>query len=698
MTDLWTKLKQRKLVQWALAYVAFAFALLQGIDIVAQRFDWPAGIERGLIVALVMGFFAALVIAWYHGERGEQRVTGMEILLLAVLLAIGGGFLWQFTRASRIQTPVTGKPAMASSTKAKASAHPVALPAPSSTVIPAKSIAVLPFENLSSDKDNAYFADGMQDLILTKLADIGELKVISRTSTMKYASHPDDLRTIGKQLGVATILEGSVQKAGNSVLINVQLIDARSDAHLWANSYQRTLDNIFGVEGEVAGKIADALKAKLSPAEAAAVANVPTRKPAAYDAYLRGERFFNQAFSTGDFTLLPKAVAAYRQAVDHDPAFALAWSNLAFNQSLLNYTGIDRTEANCRKSLANARHALALQPDLPWGHLVLGYVYRFCFADLDRALHQFTIARKGLPNNAMVESAIAYIQSIKGDSQAAFAGLKRAVSLDPRNTDITIGLAGTEANLGRYDQARASLKRAFALSPDDPEVWSWRAHLAVLQQGDVKPALAILDRAPAALQSRPPIVRTRVELLLLKRDYAAARRAAVHLQPGGRSITPMRVALLRAQVRRLSGDARGAKAMYRQALTLARNSHAIKSGESALNVQILLPIAYAGLGQRDKALQAVDDLRAVGRKSGANLDDLAQLDLAKVHVLLGDGEAAIAPLDAALAAPLRDDLSVPLLKIDPFWDPIRKDPRFQALLAKYAHRLPDQARQETGHD
>ena len=698
MTDLWTRLKQRKLVQWAVAYVAFAFALLQGIDIVAQRFDWPAGIERGLIVALVVGFFAALVIAWYHGERGEQRVTGMEILLLAVLLAVGGGFLWQFTRSTRIQTPAMVNPAMASSTTAKAAAHPVAVPAPSSTAIPAKSIAVLPFENLSSDKNNAYFADGMQDLILTKLADIGELKVISRTSTMKYASHPDDLKSIGRQLGVATVLEGSVQKAGNAVLINVQLIDARSDAHLWANTYQRTLDNIFGVEGEVAGKIADALKAKLSPAEVAAVSNVPTKNPAAYDAFLRGERLSDQALSTANFKLLPKAVAAFRRAVDHDPAFAQAWAKLAMTQSLLVYTSIDSSEANCRQSLANARHALALAPDLAQAHLSLGWVYRFCLADYDRALDQFRIARKGLPNNADVEAAIAYIDWIKGDKRAAVAGLQRAVSLDPRSPDRTMYLAQAWEALGRYDRARASFNRALALAPDDPEIWSGLAYLAALQHGDVEAALATLDRAPAALQSETQIVWKRVELLLLKRDYAAARDAARQLQPGGRDLTPMRVAMLRAEVDRLSDDTRGAKAMYRQALSLARQSPGAKSSETANFVQSGLPNIYAGLGQRDEALQALGEMVRLARHNGSNYDALAELKRAGILVLLGDGDAAIAPLDAALAAPLRDSISVPLLKIDPFWDPLRKNPRFQALLSKYADRLPDQARQGAGHD
>ncbi|MGB8634510.1 MAG: hypothetical protein WCD36_04430, partial [Rhodanobacteraceae bacterium] len=214
MTDLWARLRQRKLVQWAVAYVAFAFALLQGIDIVAHQFGWSDNVQRGCTLALIVGFVVTLVLAWYHGEQGRQRVTGPELLLIALALAIGGGFLWQFSRSPVPEEKASATPAAASA--GRDSAAPVTMPA-SNASIPAKSIAVLPFENLSSDKDNAYFADGMQDLILTKLADIGDLKVISRTSTLKYKSRPENLKQVAAELGVATLLEGSVQKAGDQV-------------------------------------------------------------------------------------------------------------------------------------------------------------------------------------------------------------------------------------------------------------------------------------------------------------------------------------------------------------------------------------------------------------------------------------------------------------------------------------------------
>ncbi len=256
MDEILQRLKQRKLVQWAFAYVAAAFAFLQGIDIVAQQFGWPDVVRRGITLALVVGFFLMLVLAWYHGERGAQKVTGAELLILTLILAIGGGLLWRFAGNSRQTNANSGAvPAVDADSP---------LPLPASVAIPEKSIAVLPFENLSSDKENAYFADGIQDEILTRLSKVAALKVISRTSTQKYKSAPDNLREVGKQLGVANLVEGSVQKVANAVHVNVQLIRVATDEHVWAESYNRKLDDVFAVEGEVASAIADQLNAKLT--------------------------------------------------------------------------------------------------------------------------------------------------------------------------------------------------------------------------------------------------------------------------------------------------------------------------------------------------------------------------------------------------------------------------------------------------
>src|ERR1700759_2187387 len=275
MNEFFQRLKQRKLVQWAIAYVAAAFALLQGIDIVAQQFGWPEGVRRGITLALVIGFFVTLVIAWYHGERGAQRVSGTELLIIGLVLAVGGGFLWRFAASH----PSDNKAAVVpNETRPSEPAIPIA----------EKSIAVLPFENLSSDKENAYFAEGIQDEILTRLSKIADLKVISRTSTQHYNSAPANLPEIAKQLGVAHILEGSVQKSGDAVRVNVQLIKAATDSHLWADTFDRKLIDIFSVESEVAKAIADQLRAKLTGREEQLIASKSTDNTEAYDAYLRG--------------------------------------------------------------------------------------------------------------------------------------------------------------------------------------------------------------------------------------------------------------------------------------------------------------------------------------------------------------------------------------------------------------------------
>jgi TolB-like protein/Flp pilus assembly protein TadD len=681
--EFFARLKEHKLVQWLLGYAAVAVALIPVLDIVAAQFGWPESLRRGITLAVIMGFFMVLVLAWYHGERGAQKMPRSEVLLLVGLVVITGVLMWRVAPS--------GHEGVSTVSVAKAAA-----PAPESTAtparmdIPAKSIAVLPFENLSTDKGNAYFADGMQDLILTKLADIGDLKVISRTSTMKYASHPDDLKTIAQQLGVATILEGSVQKAGDQVLINVQLIDAKTDSHLWAESYTRDLTNIFGVEGEVAGKVADALKARLSPGEAAAVASVPTKDPAAYDAYLRGEHYLDQMWA-GDFAVVPKAVAAFREATDHDPQFALAWAQLALSQSMLSYASIDTSDATRQQALANAEHALALAPDLPQAHYALGYVYRFGFADLDKALAQFKIAQRGAPNSAEIVAAIAYVQGIQGDIPAEVGSLQRAADLNPRDPNLALALGWGLTSLRHYDQAATAYRRTLAIAPNDPEAYTAMARLLVLQHADVPAALAWLDKAPADLQAGAEILSARVELLLLQRDYKAAQQAVDTLRPGGRFVSPLSVLMLRATVSRVAGDNQAAQALYRQALDMATAAARAGLNEVALVGEAAIPIAQAGLGHRAEALQALENVRALARKmDGGALVDRLSLARAQVYVLLGDGDAAIAPLDKALALPLGNAVSVPLLKLDPSWDPLRNDPRFQALLKKYGSDAPTQ--------
>jgi len=724
--SLLEELRRRHVYRVAAAYAVVGWLLIQVVTQIFPVFHLPDWTEQAVVLAILIGFPIALVLAWAfdatpHGIvatdakaddgaanaplRRRSRRAGVAVGAIGVLIAaIAGGAYWHFGR--------TGSRAM--SVKAAASAHPAGSPdgaqrnpgmaVPDSAdaaatsgpraaaalvaaqAIPAKSIAVLPFENLSTDKGNAYFADGMQDLILTKLADIGDLKVISRTSTAKYASHPDDLKTIARQLGVATVLEGSVQKAGKQVLINVQLIDAKTDSHIWAQSYTRTLDNIFGVEGEVADKIADALKARLSPTESANVARVPTRNPAAFDDYLRGQHY-DALTTAGDFKAIPKAIDAYRNATTEDPEFALAWANLSMAQMMLSYAGIDTSTATRQQAMDNAQRALALAPGLPQAHLALGYIYRIEFHEYDKAMAQFRIAREALPNNADVEEAIAYIEGIRGDAQAAIDGIQRAIILSPRDPNLALSLAQFWQMLGRYDEAMASARRILALAPDDPEGFDAIAWNMVLAHGDVDGALAELAKAPAGIGTSSSLVNARIKLLLLKRDYSSALRESNLLQPGGRFITPQRVAASKARVHQLAGDEAGAKALYTQALALAKKE--LSARPDIISTYWDVATAQAGLGDRKQAQQTIAMALTRSRRLGAMTYVCAtQYHSAQIAARYGDAESAVEDLRSCLDGPYGNVVGVPLLKLDPVWDPIRHDPRFQALLTKYASDEP----------
>ncbi|MGH8029927.1 MAG: hypothetical protein ACREO3_08340, partial [Arenimonas sp.] len=356
------RMRQRRMAQWAIAYAAGAWVLLQVLGLAADSFEWPRMVMRLGFGVVVVGFLAALVLAWYHGERGQQRASGTELLILALLLTVGGTGLWHFGRGGDDD----------------AIAAPVARDATNAPAIAEKSIAVLPFANLSSDKDNAYFADGIQDEILTRLAKIGDLKVISRTSTQRYASSPDNLTEIARQLGVANILEGSVQKVGNSVRINVQLIHAESDTHLWAEIYDRKLEDVFSIQSEVAGAIAQALQAKLTQAEQREVALEPTKNPAAYDAYLRGLSIESRAVYSMDLNL--QARDQYLEATRLDPGFVEAWTHLVTVRSFLYYNGVERTPATLEAMRRDVGTVARLRPDSGEAWTAMGhYRYRGLF-------------------------------------------------------------------------------------------------------------------------------------------------------------------------------------------------------------------------------------------------------------------------------------------------------------------------------
>ena len=673
MTDFLQRLRERKLGQWALAYAAGAWVVLQGLDLIGHQFDWPGGLLRGMTVAAGVGFFATLVLAWYHGERGAQKISGIELSILTMLRAIGGLLLWRFAPTVHDTSPVTiaAKPAMAASS------------------IPAKSIAVLPFENLSEDKANAYFASGMQDMILTKLADIGELKVISRTSTEKYKSHPDNLKDIAQQLGVATILEGSVQKSGNQVLINVQLIDANTDSHLWAEAYPRTLENIFGVEGEVAQKVADALKAKLQPAESARIASVPTRNHEAYDLLLKAENFtrqFDQNTAKDPAEAVRKAADLYTSAIAADPDFALAYARLSFLKARAYWTGTDHSPQAINAAQVAATQALALQPDLPEAHLAMGYIHYWGHRDYAAALVEFSTARASLPNDPDVIAAIAFVHRRQGKLLQAIDELKQATVLNPRDTGLPRDLCDTFGYARRYAEAESACNRSLALAPDNIEASRIRA--TVLQmRGDLDGASRALAAIATDYDPEGSVSLARFDLALAMRQpdtaLATLAKAPAWLADTENNVL-VPVTLLRGLALARKGEARPARAAFlaaQQALQGLPHESQAQAGTVGN-----LATVYAGLGQTDAALAAARRATELLPMSQDMLDGTFYLArLAKIEAQVGETESALKHIEQLLAAPAGYEVSAASLRTDPVWDPVRNDPRFQALLVEHVN-------------
>jgi TolB-like protein/tetratricopeptide (TPR) repeat protein len=546
----------------------------------------------------------------------------------------------------------------------------------------AKSIAVLPFENLSSDKDNAYFSDGMQDLILTKLADIGDLKVISRTSTAKYVSHPDDLKTIGQQLGVATILEGSVQKAGNDVLINVQLIDAKTDGHLWAQSYQRTLNNIFGVEGEVADKVADALNARLSGPEAQQVNAKPTTNPAAYDAYLHGLAFAHRSDSIHENNL--NAIAAYEQAVKLDPDFALAWANLAREhaRAYVNFSASSAHKQAASKALAEA---VKLAPDAVDTLMAKA----MCLSKLDDddagAQQVFERIRRQWPNNAGAIWGLAQIALRQGRWNESRALFDQAIVIDPRNVRLLTDAADTAFTVRDMPAAQRLLDRALEIAPDDQG--ALEEQVTMLQaSGEVERAQKILDRMRVG-QGDVVLMSLICSNATYRHDYAPAI-ALLTSQIGVLEKQHFPVSgfqLLLGDLQRHAGDAKAARHAYEQARASLENA---LHGEPGNHWDaVTRSRVEAGLGNKTAALALARRAIALTAKD-AYLSPFFEENLARIQARFGDKDAAIAAIEHLLRVPNDEPVTPPLLRLDPDWDNLRDDPRFQALLKKHENAAP----------
>ena len=719
------ELKRRHVYRVAVAYAVVGWLLIEVTSTIVPALHLPAVMTTIVVVVVLLGFPIAVLLTWAfemtpEGVRRTEPADSPEarapdqhrnvghtldrviIGVLVIAVALLAWRQWSPRPPAAATTPSTTKAALSHATPpASATSIPHA-PAAASTAIPAKSIAVLPFENLSTDKANGYFADGMQDLILTKLADIGELKVISRTSTMVYGSHPQNLKKVGRELGVATLLEGSVQKVGDQVLVNVQLIDAQTDAHIWADSYQRTLKNVFGVEGEVADKIADALKAKLSPAETRRLATALSDDPQANILYLQAQDSVRHSYATSiPRDDLLKAIELYRQAITRVPDFALARAGLSYAESYTAFLGFEPGQA---KSLVDdarrqAEQALKLAPDLPEAHLALGYSDYYGRGDYDAALKAFAVALHLRPNDASVYAARGYVLRRQGHFHAAIDALQRSLTLDPRSETVAWNLAQTYMAIGRYTKAGHVVQQGLALDPGNFDLRVSRLRVLWLRTGDPKPVLAMLTGKD------PSSEYIRSFLLTLDRRYAEAialtRRAKV-VPAGALGFTEETKTLQLALIHQLSGDMAQSRRDYAKALPMIRARLAAKTNDPANAALTWVDLAQAelALGQAQRGTDAIHHALAAIDASGDHfvLPNIL-LQTAQTYARAHRPQDAVPMLARALATPGIDlYFSPPMLWTDPSWDPIRHTPGFQALLKKYASSKPASVPGEAGSD
>jgi TolB-like protein/class 3 adenylate cyclase/Tfp pilus assembly protein PilF len=559
----------------------------------------------------------------------------------------------------------------------------------STSIVSEKSIAVLPFENLSRDPDNAYFADGIQEEVLTRLAKIGDLKVISRASTQQYQSKPGNLAEIAKQLGVANILEGSVQKAADQVRVNVHLVNVETGSQLWAETYDRKLSDIFVIESEIAKGIVESLQAKLTGREEQALAARPTNNPEAYDAYLRGLAF--EARSNYSSDALFKAIDFYGLAVQLDPNFALAWARLSGAHGLLYFNRGDATAARRDAAKEALENAQKLQPNAPETLLFTGYYQYWVQRDYGLAKTTFERVSKMLPGNGQVLYALGAIARREGLWDESVAYWERGLALDPRNTALLIEVAWTYAALRQFPTALKLYDRALDILPDELSLMALKASI-YQAEGNLQEAAKLLVQVNAQTNS-DAAVRIKLAQFRLERNYGEAvrlhqlRQAQLHFASGiDKGMKQNGLAL----IQRVAGDTASAKAAAEQ----ARNTLEPLSKDQPDNafVAAALAVAYAILDEKGSALNEAQ--RAItlvpsskDRLSGPGFEE----NLALVEMIIGENSRAISTLTRLLQTPYGGWLYNPapitpaLLTLDPLWDPLRADPAFQKLCQEPEH-------------
>jgi TolB-like protein/Tfp pilus assembly protein PilF len=682
---LFGELKRRNVIRMAGLYLVGSWLVTQVASTVLPIFGAPEWLPRTIVVLLAIGFVPAVIFSWVfeltpEGLKREEDVapgrsitpqTGRRmdrVIIVVLVLALG-----YFAFDKFVLTPRREAALVASAT-----------PNESRSVINAKSIAVLPFENRSEDKANAYFADGIQDEILTRLSKIADLKVISRTSTQHYKSRPENLPEIAKQLGVAHMLEGSVQKSGDAVRVNVQLIKAANDSHLWAETFDRKLVDIFSVESDIAKSVAEQLRARLTGKEEQVIAAKPTENVQAYDAYLRGLALLLEAIPAPNNSL--SAQEHLKEAVQLDPKFALAWALLSYSQARGYITqNLQPTVALLESARHAADRAIALQPNLGEALHAKGYFHYACLKDYDTAELYFEKARQILPNSSRIPESLAYLERRRGRWDKSETYFNEAERLDPRNIAL-LGQHGlTYTSMRRFPEATQKFDRIRSITPDETN--------AVMLTGAVAQAQGDLARAADILRSLDPkaadnqLIETQVYQAILERRPAQIipRLKEILAKPDptlGFLNGELRFWLGWAQ--QLAGDHAAARESWLQARTELESF----INDQPQNYSLLSDLALTNMGLGDKAGALAFCERAIASIpiEKDSIDGPAPLEvLARVASVMGEHDRAITTLEKLRSIPYEGPLGAgmpltrALLRLDPMFDSLRNDPRFQKL-------------------
>src|SRR5438552_14258261 len=551
--------------------------------------------------------------------------------------------------------------------------------------VPEKSIAVLPFQNLSEEKANAFFADGVQDEILSDLAKVADLKVISRTSVMLYkAGNPRNLREIGQQLGVAHVLEGNVQRAGGKVRVNAQLVDTRTDKHLWGQTYDRDLADVFAIQSEIAEKIADQLEAKISPREKAAIAEQPTKDLAAYDLYVRATALIDNAAYQGEWKDDFQAVDLLNQAVARDPSFLLAYCRLAEAHDTLYFTSVDRTPNRLALAKAAIDSAVRLKPDSGEAHFALATHFYLGHLDYDRARDELAIAIRTLPNNARIFEWSGRVDRRQGRWHDSVRNHERATELDPRNVNILTSAVVTYYSVRDYGQAKAIFDRIIALEPKNIADRLWRARWIAFERADLRPVQDVLGQNftdnPALLKTDGGLC---FAMALWARDPVAADNVLAAITESTFGVRMGSIVFTRAYaaglVARMKGDEDGARAAFSAART--EQEKVVRGQPDDLTQSVEL----CSLGLIDAALGRKQEALSEGRRA-AELLPVTKTAIEGTEVLyfyaaicaqVGERDLAIEQLKTLAKIPVGAHYGE--LRLDPFWDPLRGDPRFEQI-------------------